>query len=102
MSVGKTMILQLRTDRNLHFVHSAEQPIWNLVTRLKIPREVRKMIETKNGPIYEPMSPEARPLYEWLKKYQPTLDGSRAYIDVAEIYLSLEFDLAKQNKRHVG
>ncbi|MBS4172085.1 hypothetical protein [Bacillus sp. FJAT-49736] len=60
------------------------------------------MIETKFGPIYEPENSEVRPLFEWLKKYQPTLDGSRAYSDVADIYLSLEFDLSKQNKRHAG
>jgi hypothetical protein len=60
------------------------------------------LIESKHGPIYEPIHLESKPLYEWIKKYQPTLDGSRAYSDIVDIYLSLEFDLLKQNERHAG
>ncbi|MGE8207740.1 hypothetical protein ACQKP0_25040 [Heyndrickxia sp. NPDC080065] len=59
------------------------------------------MIETKNGPIYEPTTSVSESVFNSLKKYQETLGGSRAYEDMKDIYETLEYDFG-QNKRHVG
>ncbi|PTY84527.1 hypothetical protein B5V91_13290 [Heyndrickxia sporothermodurans] len=59
------------------------------------------MFDTKDGPIYEPTTSVTESIYKWLKKHQATLDGSRAYEEMKEIYETLDFDF-RQNKRHVG
>jgi hypothetical protein len=51
-------------------------------------------IDTKSrGLIYEPINPVNKPLFYFLSKYQSTLDGSRLYDDLIDIYLTQEFDL---------
>lgn len=57
------------------------------------------MIDTKHGLILEPTAPEARSLYTWLKKYQPSLDGSPAYEEMVEVYETLEFDLNEEAQK---
>ncbi|MDE3837902.1 hypothetical protein C0966_00570 [Bacillus methanolicus] len=54
-------------------------------------------IDTKSrGLIYEPANPVNRPLFDFLSKYQSTLDGSRLYDDLIDIYLTQEFDLKNE------
>ena len=63
------------------------------------------MLQTKTGIIYEPVFPETRPLYNWLKKHQRTLEGSVAYEEIKEAYEAMEFELAEEmiiKNRHAG
>lgn len=59
------------------------------------------MLETKSGVIYGPTTNVTASIFEWLKKHQATLEGSRAYEDMKEIYETLEFDFG-QKERLVG
>lgn len=56
------------------------------------------VLETKNGLIYEPTSSVNKSIFEWLKKHQATLEGSRAYEDMKEIYETLEYDFGQKEK----
>lgn len=56
------------------------------------------MLETKSGVIYEPTTSLSKSVFEWLKKHQSTLEGSRAYEDMKDIYESLEFDFGQKEK----
>lgn len=50
-------------------------------------------IDTKErGIIYEPLNPLNFPLYETLRKYQASLDGSRIYDDLIDVYINYEMD----------
>lgn len=63
------------------------------------------VLETKAGSIYEPVFPETRPWYNWLKKHQKSLEGSVAYEEIKEAYEAREFELAEEmiiKNRHVG
>jgi len=53
------------------------------------------MIETKNGRIYEPTVDLTQSIYTWLRKYRDTLEGSRAYEDIKDIYEAFEFDYGR-------
>lgn len=50
------------------------------------------MFETKNGPVYEPVNPTLRSFYEVLKKHSPSLEGSRVFEDLVDVYEALDFD----------
>lgn len=48
-------------------------------------------LDTKErGIVYEPLNPLNLPLYETLKKYQSSLDGSRVYDDLIDVYINYE------------
>lgn len=48
-------------------------------------------IDTKErGFVYEPINPVNLLLYQFLEKHQSTLDGSRMYDDLIDVYLNLE------------
>lgn len=50
-------------------------------------------IDTKErGLILEPMNPENKPLFDVLVKYQSTIDGSRLYDDLIDVYENQELD----------
>ena len=56
-------------------------------------------IDTKNkGLVYEPENISNRPLYTFLKRHQATLDGSRMYEDLIDIYESQEMDYKEDMK----
>lgn len=56
------------------------------------------MIDSKRRLILEPRAVETSSLYDWLKKYQSTLDGSPAYEDLIEVYEALDFYLSNQER----
>lgn len=56
------------------------------------------MLETKSGVIYGPTTEATLSIFEWLKKHQTTLEGSRAYEDMKEVYETLEFDFGQKEK----
>lgn len=49
--------------------------------------------ETKNGPVYRPSNQILNSLYEVLKKHAPSLEGSRVFDDLVEVYETLDFDM---------
>lgn len=52
-------------------------------------------IDTKErGLIHEPSNLANKPLYDLLAKYQSTLDGSRLYDDLIDVYQSQECEVA--------
>ncbi|MDQ0176030.1 hypothetical protein [Bacillus chungangensis] len=53
-------------------------------------------IDTSRGMIHEPVNPINKPLFNFLEKYQPSLDGSRLYDDLIDVYLSQEIDLKEE------
>ena len=57
------------------------------------------MFDTKKGPVYEPVNPALKGLFEVLKKNAPALDGSRVFEDLVDVYESLNMDL-KEGKIH--
>lgn len=59
------------------------------------------MINTKSGVIYEPTTPVSQAVYYWLKRHQHTLDGSRAYEEMVELYEVLEYDFGRKSKKEV-
>lgn len=53
----------------------------------------RLNIDTKHrGMIYEPVNPSNLPLFVFLNKYNASLDGSRLYDDLIDVYFSQELD----------
>ncbi|MBY0122190.1 hypothetical protein [Bacillus sp. S/N-304-OC-R1] len=56
------------------------------------------MFETKSGVIYEPTTSVSQSVFDWLKNHQSTLEGSRAYEDMKEIYETLEYDFGQKEK----
>ena len=58
-------------------------------------------IDTKcKALILEPMNPENKPLYDYLAKYQSTLDGSRLYDDLVDVYVNQELDYKERIMEH--
>lgn len=56
------------------------------------------MLETKSGIIYGPTTTATASLFEWLKNHQVTLEGSRAYEDMKEVYETLDYDFGQKEK----
>lgn len=56
-------------------------------------------INTKNkGMVFEPENISNRPLFVFLDRHQATLDGSRLYEDLVDIYHSQEMDYKEEMK----
>lgn len=54
-------------------------------------------VDTKErGLILEPMNPVNRPLFDFIAKYQTTLDGSRLFDDLIDVYVSQELDYKEE------
>lgn len=50
-------------------------------------------VDTKErGLILEPLNPDNKPLFHFIVKYQPTLDGSRLFDDLIDVYQAQEFE----------
>ena len=56
------------------------------------------LITKERGLLNEPANPSNLPLYNTLKKYQPTLDGSNVYDDLIDVYINQELDYKEENK----
>lgn len=50
-------------------------------------------VDTKErGLILEPMNPANKPLFEFIAKYQPVMDGSKLFDDLIDVYVNQELD----------
>ena len=57
-------------------------------------------IDTKErGLLLEPMNPSNKRLYDVLVKYQSSLDGSRLYDDLIDIYVDAELDYKESSMK---
>jgi len=54
--------------------------------------------DTKKGTVYPPENQMLNSFYEVLKKHAPSLDGSRAFEDMKEVYEALEYDMREVPK----
>lgn len=54
-------------------------------------------IDTKErGFIYEPIATLNKPLFDVLVKYQSTIDGSRLYDDLIDVFVNQELDYHRE------